>query len=348
MGPKVSRALRHLRTAVIVASLAVASRALFIRPPPIVVHRAVVQPERRIGPPGFHTMAKRALCLSGGGYRAVAFDVGALWRLNELGALKNIDFVSSVSGGSIVSAYVVLHWRELEFDPITGVATNFPHAIAEPLLNLTRHSAEVWPLVSGLLTTSSVAEQMAKSYDRELFNHATLADIPSFDATDKRVPRLVINATRLEDGSLWTFGQDGITAALWPTEADDARTGDDRSLPVAVAVAASAAFPPFLSPLTLDMREVVMPPADLKAHFRRGLGPTDVDADRFLDKYVPAWTSLAERVSLVDGGVLNNAGTEWCWGSEATLVVSAALPERTRPVGRSWFHILSRVLNTAS
>ena len=28
-----------------------------------------------------------ALCLSGGGYRAMVFHLGALWRLNELGLL---------------------------------------------------------------------------------------------------------------------------------------------------------------------------------------------------------------------------------------------------------------------
>jgi NTE family protein len=28
-----------------------------------------------------------ALCLSGGGYRAMLFHVGAIWRLNELGYL---------------------------------------------------------------------------------------------------------------------------------------------------------------------------------------------------------------------------------------------------------------------
>ena len=29
-----------------------------------------------------------ALCLSGGGYRAMLFHVGALWRLNELAYLR--------------------------------------------------------------------------------------------------------------------------------------------------------------------------------------------------------------------------------------------------------------------
>ena len=44
-----------------------------------------------------------ALCLSGGGYRAMLFHVGALWRLNELGLLPRLDRVSSVSGGSITA-----------------------------------------------------------------------------------------------------------------------------------------------------------------------------------------------------------------------------------------------------
>ena len=44
-----------------------------------------------------------ALCLSGGGYRAMIFHLGALWRLNQLGFLKNLSRVSSVSGGSITA-----------------------------------------------------------------------------------------------------------------------------------------------------------------------------------------------------------------------------------------------------
>jgi len=43
-----------------------------------------------------------ALCLSGGGYRAMLFHLGALWRLNEAGCLPKLARVSNVSGGSIV------------------------------------------------------------------------------------------------------------------------------------------------------------------------------------------------------------------------------------------------------
>ena len=45
-----------------------------------------------------------ALCLSGGGFRATLFHLGALRRLNETGVLAKLDTVSSVSGGSIMAA----------------------------------------------------------------------------------------------------------------------------------------------------------------------------------------------------------------------------------------------------
>jgi NTE family protein len=64
------------------------------------------------------------LCLSGGGYRAMLFHLGALWRLNQLGYLAKLDRVSSVSGGSITAAALARRWGELSFDA-DQVATNF-------------------------------------------------------------------------------------------------------------------------------------------------------------------------------------------------------------------------------
>src|SRR5260370_305678 len=43
------------------------------------------------------------LAMSGGGFRATLFHLGALWRLNELGYLTKLDRISSVSGGSITT-----------------------------------------------------------------------------------------------------------------------------------------------------------------------------------------------------------------------------------------------------
>jgi len=55
-----------------------------------------------------------ALCLSGGGYRAMLFHLGTLWRLNQLGFLRKLARVSSVSGGSITAGVLGLayeHYR---------------------------------------------------------------------------------------------------------------------------------------------------------------------------------------------------------------------------------------------
>ena len=43
------------------------------------------------------------LCISGGGYRAMLFHAGAIFRMNELGILSKLARVSSVSGGSMTA-----------------------------------------------------------------------------------------------------------------------------------------------------------------------------------------------------------------------------------------------------
>ncbi len=56
-----------------------------------------------------------ALCLSGGGFRAALFHLGALRRLNELDVLRNIDTIRSVSGGSTIAAWLAYnhhHWHQ--------------------------------------------------------------------------------------------------------------------------------------------------------------------------------------------------------------------------------------------
>ena len=56
---------------------------------------------------------KLGLALSGGGHRAAFFHVGVLARLAELGLLRPIQVISTVSGGSIVGALYYLHVKNL-------------------------------------------------------------------------------------------------------------------------------------------------------------------------------------------------------------------------------------------
>jgi NTE family protein len=56
---------------------------------------------------------KLGLALSGGGHRAAFFHIGVLARLAELGLLRPIEVISTVSGGSIVGALYYLHVKNL-------------------------------------------------------------------------------------------------------------------------------------------------------------------------------------------------------------------------------------------
>ena len=56
---------------------------------------------------------RRGLALSGGGFRASFFHIGVLARLAEIGRLHEIEFISTVSGGSILGALYYLHVKKL-------------------------------------------------------------------------------------------------------------------------------------------------------------------------------------------------------------------------------------------
>ena len=64
-----------------------------------------VRPGREGGP----RKAQRrgtALCLSGGGFRAAIFHLGAMLRLQQAGRLAQVQAISAVSGGSLAAAWL--------------------------------------------------------------------------------------------------------------------------------------------------------------------------------------------------------------------------------------------------
>lgn len=76
-----------------------------------------------------------ALCLSGGGYRAMVFHLGVLWRLNDAHLLGRLSTVSSVSGGSVTAAALAARWGDLALDG-TGYAPGFVEHVVEPVRRL--------------------------------------------------------------------------------------------------------------------------------------------------------------------------------------------------------------------
>jgi NTE family protein len=174
-----------------------------------------------------------ALCLSGGGYRAMVFHIGVLWRLYESNLLTNIKRISSVSGGSITAGLLGLKWRELSFQP-ANVKNDFVPKVVEPLCGLTTETIDEDSFILGHLFPGSISDRIAGAYDTHLFKGATLQDLPD-------EPRFVINATNVQSAALWRFMKPYMR---------DYRGGEVKNpaIPLSQAVAASSAFPPVLSP----------------------------------------------------------------------------------------------------
>jgi NTE family protein len=124
------------------------------------------------------------LCLSGGGYRAMLFHLGALWRLHELDWLRKLDRISSVSGGSITAATLALAWPHLD-EPDA-----FKLRVVTPLRMFALRNVDEAAIAVGLLTPDTIGERVSRSYREYLFGQATLQDLP-------KTPRFIINATNL-------------------------------------------------------------------------------------------------------------------------------------------------------
>ncbi|MDQ4040444.1 MAG: patatin-like phospholipase family protein [Actinomycetota bacterium] len=228
------------------------------------------------------------LCLSGGGYRAMLFHLGALKRLNEAKLLGRLDRVSSVSGGSITAATLGLRWRDLVWRE--EVAVNLDELVVQPVRELARHTMDVGSVLGGALPFTSVGERVADAYREHLLGDATLQDLPE----DGSGPRFVICATNLESSVLFRFSRPYVA---------DWRVGriENPAIPLADAVAASSAFPPVLSPFEIDLTD---------ARWKTVAGN---------ELTTPEYRG---RIALSDGGVYDNLGLETVWKRCATVLVS--------------------------
>lgn len=223
------------------------------------------------------------LCLSGGGYRAMLFHVGALWRLMEAGKLLELTRISSVSGGSITAGVLALAWPALKKRGMAG----FQEEVVLPLRRLAGITIDERSVLGGIFLPGTIGSHVAGAYARHLFGDKTLQDLPD-------TPRFIFNATNLETGTLFRFSK---------REARDWRVGRIAAptIRIADAVAASSAFPPVLSPFILDVH-----PGDFDP-------PT---GDEIRDD------TFRSEISLSDGGVYDNLGLEQVWKSCKTVLVS--------------------------
>jgi NTE family protein len=259
--------------------------------------------------------AEIALCLSGGGYRAALFHLGAIRRLNEFGILSRLAIISSVSGGSILNGVLAASWKSLAPNS-TGVFQNFDDGVAVPLRNFCRADLRtnlilghrVNPLNWLRLAKSYLSisgNTLSKSYEL-LFNGRLLRTLPS----GLTVPRFVFCATSMNSGACWHFHS-----------GDEGRMGDfyigyapTNDITLSEAVAASSAFPLAFAPFELH--------------------PSRMEDVSRIDPWGVARPISGKRRAvecktflLTDGGVYDNLGLEPLWSfSNAVLSSDGGLP----------------------
>jgi NTE family protein len=256
----------------------------------------------------------RALCLSGGGYRAALFHLGAMWRLQQAGWLPQVELVSSVSGGSIVSAWLVRRYIDgRQPDEPFGdwcMRADFRSDLIEPFRAVVARDIRTLAVLATLhrnwISPGARVARLQQAYARFL-GDLTLHDLPA-------TPRFVFCATDLTFGVNFEFSRERV---------GDYLAGYLRRvppIPLARAVAASSSFPPVFGPVAFPARA---------ADFHRGRYRGD-DAER-----------LRERIELTDGGVYDNLGTEPALRRYREVLVSDAGAPFAFVPGR---HYLRRLL----
>lgn len=267
------------------------------------------------------------LALSGGGSRAIAFHLGCMRALNELGLLDRVNVISTVSGGSVIGGLYALSKgpfsefekqvrtlleRGLEWPVVrtafltmegpkaflcwivVGVANIFFLSVSLALNILLRivpsESLKGWNTRKWhppIRRFASRTTILRRAMDDELFKGASLEDLGS------GTPLLLINAADLRTGSAFYFSA---------KESGSWRLGRlaNRGILLAHAVTASAAYPLFL------------PALDERISFRRR------------DE-----SFRVERVTLTDGGIYDNLGLAPLWPNRDPSVSLNVIPVDT-------------------
>ena len=233
-----------------------------------------------------------ALCLSGGGFRAALFHLGALRRLNELGVLGHVDTLSAVSGGSILAAHLVEAIPDWPAPGATIPAADWEQRVAAPFRAFAGKNLRTVPILMRLLPWNwfrgaTMVEALARR--EAALTHRTLNELPER-------PAYLFCATDMVYGAYWVFARERVGDNWYVGERRPAPTW-----PVARAVAASSCWPPVFDPLPLRLR-----PDEYTGH-------KEPDPDRA--------THLAH-MSLTDGGVYDNMGLEPVWNTARVVLVS--------------------------
>ena len=201
------------------------------------------------------------LALSGGGFRATLFHLGVVRFLRDSDLLKHVSHITSVSGGSILAAHLVLNWERY-----CGNLEEFDQAANEILqfidLDVRNRILRRYPLLLGLGIYSTIFRRqrvlkitglLEKYYQKYLLGNLCLHQLPA-------TPKLHILSTNVSGGGLSSFSRDGILIEQRSTDGrrhfKQHRAGLAK---VATAVAASSAFPGLFPPMDVWAQDIAAP-----------------------------------------------------------------------------------------
>ncbi len=175
------------------------------------------------------------LAISGGGSRAANFGAAVLFELQEQGLLEKVDFISSVSGGSLAAAAYGLR----RYPPESSRPT-FTRAAIDNLFSRDFELRWIgrwfypWNALRYWVTAFDRSDMMAQVFEANVFHGATFNHL-------QRRPKVLINAVNFVSGRKFVFSNEAFRDL-----------GSDLSrYPVARAVMASGAFPGVFANVTL-------------------------------------------------------------------------------------------------
>jgi len=182
------------------------------------------------------------LSLSGGGSRSAAFSAACMFQLERVGILQKVDYISTVSGGSLPGAYYCLHGSE--WNP-GNVQAKMVHEFATDLIVQTFYIPWNWcALMFGDFNRSDI---LAQAFDDVLFSRGGKS--MTFKDLRPDRPRLLINTTDLQSGRRWIFANESFNQI----------NSDLANYPIAYAVAASSAVPVVLHPVVMHDFATIYP-----------------------------------------------------------------------------------------
>ena len=181
------------------------------------------------------TLDKKGLALSGGGFRASFFHLGTFAKLAEYNMLKDIEVISTVSGGSIIGVHYYLKLQKLleenedkdiEHKHYIKLVSELIDEFYEIIQTDIRNSV-LWYQPQKTLkflnpfSSYSRTNKLGELYQKRIFNKykkyvRELKITPKGDIDDfkprfnnwrrkNKIPILVINATNLNSGHNWQF-----------------------------------------------------------------------------------------------------------------------------------------------